>query len=68
MSIMKVIERKALAKFVPAAAVKRIEQVYLSELGIKRYKVVIRFSFNKRLGFNPRTINNNVLLDYDRNI
>lgn len=28
---------EALAKFVPAAAVKRIEQVYLSELGLKRY-------------------------------
>jgi len=27
MKIMKVIKRKALAKFVPAAAVKRIEQV-----------------------------------------
>lgn len=40
----------------PAAAVKRIEQVYLSELGLKRSQVVIRFLSNKRLGFNPRTI------------
>lgn len=46
----------------PAAAVKRIEQVYLSELGLKRYQAVIPF-FNKRLGFDPEAIYNTVLLE-----
>jgi len=66
---MKVICRKALAKFVPAAAVKRIEQVLFIGTRLKALSGGNTFSFfNKILGFNPRPIYNNVLLDYDRNL
>jgi len=61
---MKVICRKALAKFVPAAAVKRIEQVLFIGTRLKALSGGNTFSiFNKILGFNPRSIYNNVLLD-----
>jgi len=70
MNIMKVICRKALAKFVPAAAVKRIEQVLFIGTRLKALSGGNMFFtyLNKILGFNPWTIYNNVLLDYDRNI
>jgi hypothetical protein len=47
---------------VPAAAVKRIEQVYLSELGLKSDQVVVPF-FNKKLGFKLEYISNTVYLN-----
>lgn len=66
LSIMKLNLGKALAKFVPAAAVKRIERVLF--IGTRRKELLgcnINI-FSKRLGLNPWITSNNLLLDYSR--
>jgi hypothetical protein len=67
MNIMNVIKRKALAKFVPAAAVKRIERVLFIGTRCKERKAVLKI-FGKRLGFKLGTTKNKLMLDYCREI
>jgi len=59
---------KASAKFVPAAAVKRMKQVLLIRLGIKGYLGDWFLFFNKILGVNLRPIINKFQFEYMGNL